>query len=228
MTRTLSKLVLGTSLAILVNPPDIFAGRGGGYRGGGRGGYSGGNRGGGMGGSPSFSQPRSPTSQSGAHPQNGNTSGAAAARAMPTATRARPTLQVPRPQARDMPTTRLGSPRRCPRRRSGLCQQPGFGSPGSRWCRRRRGLCQQSGFGSPGSRWCRRRRGLCQPQPGRGLSLRRCRRRRRGLCEPVPSRHGQRLLERKRLRRLWHDRLRHGGRGMGKRLADVWLGLFGL
>ena len=78
MTRTLSKLVLGASLAILVNPPDIFAGRGGGYQGGGRGGYSGGNRGGGMGGSPSFSQPRPPTSQSGARPQNGNTSGAAA------------------------------------------------------------------------------------------------------------------------------------------------------
>ena len=36
MTRTLSKLVLGTALVILVSPPDIFAGRGGGGGGGAR------------------------------------------------------------------------------------------------------------------------------------------------------------------------------------------------
>jgi len=92
MTRTLSKLVLGAALVILVSPPDIFAGRGGGYRGGGGGGYGGGNRGGGTGGTPSFSQARPPMNQSGgsgnrssygnqaqsgAHPQYGNTSGAA-------------------------------------------------------------------------------------------------------------------------------------------------------
>jgi tetratricopeptide (TPR) repeat protein len=90
MTRTLAKLVLGTAVLILVNPPDIFAGRGGGYQGGGRGGSGGGNRSGGMGGSPSFSQPRPSTNQSGtsgnrsaygsqaqsgSHPQSGNTSG---------------------------------------------------------------------------------------------------------------------------------------------------------
>ena len=74
MTRIFSKLVLGTALVILVSPPDIFAGRGGGYggggggyRGGGGGGYRGGG-GGGMGGSPSFSQPHQPTSQSGRTP----------------------------------------------------------------------------------------------------------------------------------------------------------------
>ncbi len=81
MTRVFPKLILGTVLVILVNPPDIFAGRGGGARGGGGGGNSGerggGYRGGtgGMGGSPSFSQPRQSMSQSGAHPQSGNTSG---------------------------------------------------------------------------------------------------------------------------------------------------------
>ncbi len=64
MTRILPKMVLGTALVILVNPPGIFAGRGGGARGGGGGGNSGGGGGGyhggggGMGGSPSFSQPR--------------------------------------------------------------------------------------------------------------------------------------------------------------------------
>ncbi len=82
MTRRLSILVLGTALAILASPPDIFAGRGGGggggggYRGGGGGGYRGGA--GGMGASPSFSQPRQSTGQSGSHPQSqyGNLSGA--------------------------------------------------------------------------------------------------------------------------------------------------------
>jgi len=81
MTRILSKLVLGTALVILVSPPDIFAGRGGGYGGGGGGGYRGGGGGGygggrGMGGTPSFSQPHQQMNQSGAHPQYGNTSGA--------------------------------------------------------------------------------------------------------------------------------------------------------
>ncbi len=32
MTRMISKLVLGTALVLLVIPPDIFAGRGGGAR----------------------------------------------------------------------------------------------------------------------------------------------------------------------------------------------------
>ena len=65
MTRTLSKLALGTSLALLAGPPDVFAGRGGGRGGGyGGGGYGGERRGGGMGGSPSFSQPRQPTNES--------------------------------------------------------------------------------------------------------------------------------------------------------------------
>ena len=83
MTRILSNMVLGTALVILVNPPDIFAGRGGGARGGGGGGgYSGASRSGGMGGSPSFSQPRQPTSQSGAANRNqsqAHPAGAAAA-----------------------------------------------------------------------------------------------------------------------------------------------------
>ena len=74
MTRIRSKLVLGTALVILGNPPDIFAGRGGGGRGGG-GGYSGAGRSGGTGGSPSFSQARRPTSQSG----GGNSNAGAAA-----------------------------------------------------------------------------------------------------------------------------------------------------
>jgi tetratricopeptide (TPR) repeat protein len=95
MMATLSKLVLGTTLVILVCPPEISAGRGGGYRGGGGGGYRGGGgggyrggggygggggggyRGGGMGGSPSFSQPRSPTGRSGSGSGYGNSSGAA-------------------------------------------------------------------------------------------------------------------------------------------------------
>jgi tetratricopeptide (TPR) repeat protein len=75
MTRIRSKLVLGTALVILGNPPDIFAGRGGGARGGG-GGYSGAGRSGGTGESPSFSQARKPTSQSGGGKSN---AGAAAA-----------------------------------------------------------------------------------------------------------------------------------------------------
>ena len=48
MTRTLLKLALGTSLALLAIPSDVFAGRGGG-RGGGYGG-GGGGYGGGRGG----------------------------------------------------------------------------------------------------------------------------------------------------------------------------------
>lgn len=76
MTRILSKVALGTALAILVSPPDTFAGRGGGYQGGrGGGGYGGGSRPGGTGGSLSFSQPHSSTNQSGSHPQNGSSSG---------------------------------------------------------------------------------------------------------------------------------------------------------
>ena len=49
MTRTLLKLALGASLAMLAIPSDVFAGRGGG-RGGGYGGGGGGGRGGGGGG----------------------------------------------------------------------------------------------------------------------------------------------------------------------------------
>ena len=77
MTRIFSRMALGTALVILVSPADIFAGRGGGYRGGGGGGggyrgggggYGGGggagHYGGGMGGSPSFSQARQSTGQS--------------------------------------------------------------------------------------------------------------------------------------------------------------------
>ena len=66
MTRTLVKLALSASLAILASPSDVFAGRGGGGGGGmqrGGGSYGGG----GMNHSPSFSQP---------HPQsNGSASG---------------------------------------------------------------------------------------------------------------------------------------------------------
>ena len=44
MNRTLSKLALGVTLALLSLPSDVLAGRGGGYRGGGGGGggYGGG------------------------------------------------------------------------------------------------------------------------------------------------------------------------------------------
>jgi tetratricopeptide (TPR) repeat protein len=99
MMRNLSKLVLGAALVILISPPEIIAGRGGGYRGGGGGGYRGGSeggggergggggaygggggsgyRGGGTGGSPSFSQPRSPTGQSGSGSRYGDSSGTA-------------------------------------------------------------------------------------------------------------------------------------------------------
>ncbi|MCU1376841.1 MAG: hypothetical protein JWO68_4127 [Actinomycetia bacterium] len=90
MTRTLIKLALGTSLALLAIPSDVLAGRGGGrgggYGGGGGGGQSRGggggqsrnegggqSRGGGMGGSPSFSQPRQTSNQS--RPQGGSGSG---------------------------------------------------------------------------------------------------------------------------------------------------------
>ncbi len=79
MTRRLSELALGTALVILACPPDIFAGRGGGYagrgggggyggggyHGGGGGGYGGGSAYGHGGGTPSFSQPRQATGQSG-------------------------------------------------------------------------------------------------------------------------------------------------------------------
>jgi tetratricopeptide (TPR) repeat protein len=87
MKGTLWKLALASTLAALAIPPSAFAGRGGGYRGGGYsggnrggGGYSGGNRGGGgyrgggqMGHSPSFSQP----SSYGNHSQSGNTASSA-------------------------------------------------------------------------------------------------------------------------------------------------------
>jgi hypothetical protein len=88
MTRTLVKLALGASLAILAGPSDGFAGRGGGrgggyggdmQRGGGGGGGGGGGmqRGGGGGGgmshSPSFSQPRS--SSNGSRPEGNSGSG---------------------------------------------------------------------------------------------------------------------------------------------------------
>jgi tetratricopeptide (TPR) repeat protein len=86
MTRMISKLVLGTALALLVSPPDVSAGGGrgggggyGGGGGGGRGGYGGGyggaGRSGGMGGSPSFSQPHQQSGQygqAGNHSQYGN------------------------------------------------------------------------------------------------------------------------------------------------------------
>ncbi len=78
MTGTLRKLALASTLALLAIPPATFAGRGGGYRGGG--GYGGGSRGGGgysgrgqMGHSPSFSQP----SSYGNHSQSGNTASSA-------------------------------------------------------------------------------------------------------------------------------------------------------
>ena len=45
MKSTLRKLALASTLALLAIPPASFAGRGGGYRGGG--GYGGGSRGGG-------------------------------------------------------------------------------------------------------------------------------------------------------------------------------------
>jgi hypothetical protein len=80
MNRVLSQRVLGVFLAVLAFPPDLLAGRGGGYgggggyRGGGGGGYGGGGYRGGAGGgyggqmgggsmshSPSFSQPHSGT-----------------------------------------------------------------------------------------------------------------------------------------------------------------------
>ncbi|SIO60345.1 Tetratricopeptide repeat-containing protein [Singulisphaera sp. GP187] len=74
MTRTLWKLALGISLALLASPSDVLAGRGGGRGGGGgfggggggenRGGNGGGSRGGAMGGTPSFSQSRQPMNQS--------------------------------------------------------------------------------------------------------------------------------------------------------------------
>ncbi len=72
MTRRLSNIVLGTALVLFVSPPEIFAGRGGGYGGGG-GAYRGGGGGGYHGGSPSFSQPHQSTGQSG----YGSNSGAA-------------------------------------------------------------------------------------------------------------------------------------------------------
>ncbi len=59
MMRTLVKLALGASLAILSSPSDVFAGRGGGRGGGGGGGRGGAQRGGAaMSVSPSSSQPR--------------------------------------------------------------------------------------------------------------------------------------------------------------------------
>ncbi len=91
MNSTFRKLALASALAILAIPPATFAGRGGGYRGGG--GYGGGSRGGGGGGggyggesrggggygggqmghSPSMSQP----STYGTHGQSGNTASSA-------------------------------------------------------------------------------------------------------------------------------------------------------
>ncbi len=100
MTGTFRKMALASTLAILAIPPAAFAGRGGGYRGGGgygggsrggsggygggsrggSGGYGGGSRGGSgaygggqMGHSPSFSQP----SSSGRYGQTGNPAGSA-------------------------------------------------------------------------------------------------------------------------------------------------------
>ncbi len=94
MMRTLVKLALGASLAILFSPSDVFAGRGGG-RGGGGGGRGGAQRGGAaMGRSPSFIQPR-PVMNT-ARPQ-GNVGAAAggAAYANPNRTAAHPAGAAP-------------------------------------------------------------------------------------------------------------------------------------
>jgi len=69
MTRTLVKLALGASLAILACPSEVFAGRGGG-RGGGGGGRGGAGGGSSTAHSPSFSQPSSSTG--GSRPQGNN------------------------------------------------------------------------------------------------------------------------------------------------------------
>ncbi len=88
MIRPLVNLALGTALALLASPSDVFAGRGGG-RGGGGGGGGGEGRGREMGGNPSFSQPRPPMNESrsrgnsaagersstGGRPQSGNAEG---------------------------------------------------------------------------------------------------------------------------------------------------------
>ncbi len=72
MNRTVSKLALGITLALLTLPSDALAGRGGGYRGGGGGGGGGRGAYGGqmgaqsMGHSPAFSQPHPQSSSSGA------------------------------------------------------------------------------------------------------------------------------------------------------------------
>ncbi len=212
MMRTLSKLALGTALVILVSPPDILAGRGGGGGGnrGGGGGYRGGG-GGGMGGTPSFSQPHSPMNQSGAHPQYGNTSGA-------------------------------GGGAGYANRNQSQAHPAGAAAAGAGYANATRAWLTPGLPGPPPARampitisaWLTPvlrvllparampiTTGAAYPYAGAAAAG-------AGYANTVPSRHGQRLLERKRLCCLRHGRLRHRGRRLGSRLADVWLGLFGL
>ena len=119
-----------------------------------------------MGGTPSFSQPHSPMNQSGAHPQYGNTSGAGGGAGYAN-----------RNQSQAHPAGAAAAGAGYANRNQELMAHPGAAG------RRRRGLCQQSGLGSPRCCGCCCWRGLCRSLR-RGLSLCWGSRRRRGLCEP--------------------------------------------
>ena len=215
MTRIFSKLALGTALVILVSPSDVFAGRGGGAAAEAavaavtavavvRRRYRGG---GGMGGSPSFSQPRQSTGQSGTHPQSGNGSG--------TATQ-----------------PELSSSRGCRRRRRGLCQpQPELRlipqvppPPAQGYANRNQSLTHPAlRAAAAGAGYANNNQSLNHPGAAGAAAG-------AGYANNHSGING--YLERQQLRRWGATGYGTGygerGRGLGSRLADVWLGLFGL
>ena len=220
MNRTLSKLALGISLVLLALPSDVLAGRGGGGRGGGRVAAvtaAGGGGGHGGGGTRPHSASRiadervgflrQPLADPAVRPGLPTRSHAVAAARVPAAAATRATLRATRARRSTLTAT------------AGAAAAAGAG-----YANRNQGCAvPQRG------RRCRRRRRLRQPQPGPRSTPTRV---------PVPppaqatpiTMNG--YLERQQLCGLGGNGIGHGlrerGRGLGRRLADVRLGLFGL
>ena len=248
MNRTLSKLALGTHW--FSSPPvrrprgsaaAAVAGGGGGYGGGGD--RGGGQMGGGsMGHSPSFSQPHSPSSQSGSssyHPQSGNqgssshNAGSAAA------------------GAGYANNNQAVEPQRGCRRRRGLRQpQPELVEPQRGSCRRRRRATPtatrarrtiNAGAAAAGAGYANRNQGSQYPNAGAAAAGAGYANRNQGSQYPnagaaaagagYANNHNG-YWNGNNYARLGGDGTGHGlrerGRGLGRRLADVRLGLFGL
>ena len=207
MTRILSKLVLGTALVILVSPPDIFAGRGGGYRGGGR---------------------RLPRWRRRRLPRRRRRDGGITL--VQPATLSRRISRAHISQYGNTLGAQLESSRGCRRRRRGLCQpQPEPGSP--RGCRRRR-----AGYANNNQSLAHP--GAAAPPPARAMPTTTRARLTPRPRAPPPARAMPTIIPASTApgtetttaagRSGLRLGLRQRGRGLGSRLADVWLGLFGL